>query len=266
MCQSFRYKLLVVGLLVFTLEGWGQSPEAQSSSGADPKALEVADRLLQALGGKENWEKARYLRFDFVVEQNGKEVGDFKHLWDRYTGRYRVEGTTEKGQKYVVLFQDINAKKGDVFVNGKPAPAEASQKFLDTGYERFINDSYWLLMPYKWKDRGVHLKYEGTSKGDQGQVWDKVLLTFENVGLTPKDKYWAFVNQKTGLMDKWEFILKGGKGPATAFDWLNWQQYGGIMLSTEMKMKGKPMRILFKNVAVSSSMDEKSFTSLEANL
>ena len=266
MRQSIKQLLPITWVFVLSLSGLSQATGLEKPSGADAKALEVADRLLQALGGRENWEKARYFRFDFVVEQNGKEVGNFKHLWDRYTGRYRVEGTNEKGQKYVVLFQDINAKKGDVFVNGQPAPAEAKQKFLDTGFERFTNDSYWLLMPYKWKDPGVHLKYEGTSKGDQGQVWDKVLLTFENVGLTPKDRYWAFVNQKTGLMDKWEFILQGGKGPASTFDWLNWQPYSGIMLSTEMKMKKKPMRILFKNLAVSSSTDEKPFTSLEANL
>ncbi len=238
----------------------------RNSSVADAKALEVADRLLQALGGKENWDKARFFRFDFVVEDKGKVVADFKHLWDRYTGRYRVEGITDRGQKYVMLFQDINTKKGDVFVNGKPASTDEKQRYLNMGYERFINDSYWLLMPYKWRDPGVFLKYEGTSKGPEGQVCDKVLLTFGEVGLTPKDRYWAFVNQKTGLMDKWEFILQGEKGPPSAFDWLNWQKYGGVMLSSEMKQKGKPLRILFKNLAVSSAVDERPLTSPEASL
>ena len=221
---------------------------------------------MKALGGKENWEKARYLRFDFVVEQKGKVVGDFKHLWDRYTGRYRVRGTTDKGQIYTVLFQDINSKKGDAFLNAVPVLDKDKQKFLDMGYERFINDSYWLLMPYKWRDPGVNLKYEGAAKGAQGQAWDKVLLTFGQVGLTPKDRYWAFVNQKTGMMDRWEFILQGQKAPPSAFDWINWQDFEGIKLCTEMKAQKQPLRILFRNVAVLHSMEDKPFTSIDAHL
>lgn len=266
MFQFIKLILMVTGAIILSVISLGQTRASQEPAGTDPKAIEVADRLLRTLGGKDGWDKARYFRFDFVVENNGKVVADFKHLWDRYTGKYRVEGLTDEGKKYVVLYQNINAKNGDAFVNAKPVEGEEKQKFLDMGYGRFINDSYWLLMPYKWKDPGVHLKYEGTSEGDQGQVWDKVLLTFENVGLTPRDRYWGFVNQKTGLMDKWEYILQGGKGPATVADWLDWRQFGGIMLSTEKKIKGKPTRILFKNLAVSSSLDEKPFTSLQAGL
>jgi hypothetical protein len=266
MLQLTKLILMVSGTFILSVMSLGRTGSSQEPADGDPKAREVADRLLRALGGKDSWEKARYFRFDFVVENKGKVVADFKHLWDRYTGKYRVEGQTDAGKKYVVLYQNINAKKGDVFVNAQPVQGQEKQKFLETGYERFINDSYWLLMPYKWRDPGVRLKYEGKSEGEHGQVWDKVLLTFQNVGLTPKDRYWAFVNQKSGLMDRWEYILQGGKGPATAADWLDWRQFGGIMLSTEKKIKGKPTRILFKNLAVSSSLDEKPFTSMEAAL
>jgi hypothetical protein len=264
--QLIKLMLFLSWLFVPIFSDLCASDGPENSESLDPRAQQVADKLMQALGGKENWDKARYLRFDFVVEQKGKVVGDFKHLWDRYTGRYRVEGTTDKNERYVVLFQDINAKRGDVFLNGLPVADKAKQKFLDMGYERFINDSYWLLMPYKWKDPGVHLKYEGTAKGDKGQVWDKVLLTFGNVGLTPKDRYWAFINQKTGMMDKWEFILQGQKGPPSAFDWMNWQDFAGIKLCTEMKSQKEPLRILFTNVAVLQSSDDKPFTSVDAHL
>ena len=266
MCSYTRFTMRLLGVLILGVCVLRGSSIAQNPVHGDAKAMEIAEKLLVSMGGMEKWEKARYFRFDFVVEKEGKMIADFKHLWDRYTGRYRVEGVTEKGEKYVILFKDINSKQGDAFVNGKPSQGDEKKKFMDTGYERFINDSYWILMPYKWKDPGVILKYEGTSKGAEGKVWDKVLLTFDNVGLTPKDKYWGYVNQATGLMDKWEFILNGGKGPATMAEWSNWQNFGGIMLSTEKKFKGQPLRILFKSVAVSASTDEKQFTVLEANL
>ena len=266
MMQSIKRTLLLSSVAVLAMAGLCQMIPQEKPTSADPQALKVADRLMEALGGKENWDKARYLRFDFVVEQKGKVVGDFRHLWDRYTGRYRVQGTTDKGQIYTVLFQDINIKKGDAFLNAAPVPDKDKQKFLDMGYERFINDSYWLLMPYKWRDPGVNLKYEGTAKGDQGQTWDKVLLTFGNVGLTPKDRYWAFVNQKTGMMDKWELILQGQKEPPSAFDWMNWQDFEGIKLCTERKSQKQQLRILFRNVAVLHSIDDKPFTSIDAHL
>jgi hypothetical protein len=59
-----------------------------------------------------------------------------------------------------------------------------------------VNDAYWLLMPYKMRDDGVVLTCAGP-EARENRTWDKVLLTFEGVGLTPQDKYWVFVNRKT---------------------------------------------------------------------
>ena len=78
-----------------------------------------------------------------------------------------------------------------------------------------MNDAYWLVMPYKMRDPGVVLTLAGTEKKGE-DAWDKVLLTFEGVGLTPKDRYWVFVNAKTSLVDRWEFVLKGEKTPPVA--------------------------------------------------
>ncbi len=263
--ESFNSNTLMSALLVASL--WGSPTRAEDTSSTDAKAQEVADQLMTALGGQENWEKARYFRFDFVVEREGKTASTVKHLWDRYTGRYRVEGTTGEKESYVVLFEDINVKKGKAFRSGKAVQGEEHQELIDRGYGRFINDTYWLLMPFKWNDPGVHLKYEGTATGDGGAVWDKVRLSFDdNVGLTPKDRYWAYINRKTGLMDRWEYILKGGEGPATGSDWVQWKQFGGIVLAQERTFQGRPLRILFHNLKVSATTDEKPFTSLEAHL
>ena len=48
------------------------------------------------------WEKARQFQFDFVVVQEGKEVARFAHVWDRYTGDYRVTGVDKAGAPYAV--------------------------------------------------------------------------------------------------------------------------------------------------------------------
>jgi hypothetical protein len=66
-------------------------------------------------------------------------------------------------------------------------------------YATFINDMYWLFMPWKWMDMGVNLKYLGQKPLGQ-ETYDVVQLTFGKVGLTPGDMYHAYVSPKNHLI------------------------------------------------------------------
>jgi len=74
------------------------------------------------------------------------------------------------------------------------------------------------------------------------------------VGLTPKDKYWAYVNRKTRLVDRWDYILEGGPGPATTFLWKRWKTYGKIQLAAERVDPKKGTRIFFPVLDVPESV------------
>ena len=117
-------------------------------------------------------------------------------------------------------------------------------------------------MPYKMKDTGVVLGYAGEMTSEAG-VWDKVALSFEDVGLTPKDRYWAYVNRKTHLVDRWEYVLQDEKGPPTRFDWMGWKRYGNIMLSPEKVNTKEKERIFFPVLAIGDTMPDAVFTSPE---
>src|SRR5439155_16792894 len=54
----------------------------------DAKAATVGKALGNALGGDDGWSHARYLRYDFVVERDGKKLVTRAHYWDRWSGRY----------------------------------------------------------------------------------------------------------------------------------------------------------------------------------
>jgi hypothetical protein len=223
----------------------------------DPKAVALADRVLQALGGKEAWDNVRYLRFDFGVERDGK-MQSRSHTWDKWTGRYRLESQTREGEPTVVLM-NVNTKEGKAWIKGQPADAEKEKELVQRAYGAWINDTYWLLMPYKMKDPGVVLQYAGEEKGD-GATWDKVLLSFDNVGLTPRDKYWAFVNRDTGLVDRWDFVLRGEEGPPATYTWTGWTKKGGIMLAPERKNPKDGRRIAFPVMEVPSEVPDSVFT------
>src|SRR5207302_7232363 len=188
----------------------------------DPKAVEIAQALQNAMGGQEAWNAARIVRFDFKVNIGGETKVDRSHLWDKQTGRYRLD------QKNRVVLMNMASKQGTVYVDGKKLEGPVAAKAIEDAYAAYINDFYWLAMPWKWLDEGVNLKYLG-KKPQGGESCDVVELTFGKVGLTPGDRYHAFVSPKSHLMTHWEYTLQDGtKG---AWDW-QYGESGGVKLAS----------------------------------
>lgn len=225
-----------------------------------PKPLAVGQELWKALGGDDGWKSARYFRYDWIVERDGKRVVMRSHYWDRWSGRYRVDGVDEKGTPYAVYF-NANTRAGDAWVAGKKVTDfEQKKKWLGDGYEAFINDSYWLLAPFKVFDPGVALTDGGTDRGPNGETCDVIKLSFQNVGLTPKDVYWLYVDRKSHLVVEWKFVLDGEKKPPTAFAWSDWKKVGPIMLASMRTGIGKASVIRFDNLKVTTDVDEAALT------
>jgi hypothetical protein len=226
---------------------------------ADERAAAVGKEVWQALGGDAAWNQARYLRFDFVVERGGKALLTRAHYWDRFSGRYRVDGSDGKSAWRV--YMNLNDKTGVAFVDGKKvSDAAKSARWIKDGYEAFINDSYWLLAPYKLFDPGVNLAYAGKDKGPHGERCDVLKLTFGPVGLTPKDIYWQLVDEKSHLVVAWRYVLDGKKAAPTTFAWSDWRKVGPIMLATLRESPKEPETIRFANLAVSDKPDEAALT------
>jgi hypothetical protein len=227
---------------------------------SDPRAVKVADEVMKALGGKQAWDKTRYLRFDFGFERDGK-LQTRAHTWDKWTGRYRLEGQDQQGRPFVVLM-NVNTRDGQAWVGGQRAAGEEEKKLLERAYGTWINDTYWLLMPYKLRDPGVTLGYEGETK-EGGATYDKLVLTFDNVGLTPKDKYWVWVNRDTRLVDRWDFVLKGEDVPPTTFLWTGWRDVGGVKLAGERVNPKDNRKLVFPVLEAPASLPDRVFTSSE---
>ncbi len=221
-----------------------------------PSAKTLADKVLQSLGGKEAWDNTRYIHFTFA--------GRRSHWWDKWTGRHRVEGQTQAGERYVVL-ENVNTKEGTAYLNGQKAEGEKAQEMLKNAYGAWINDTYWLVMPYKLQDPGVNLTYDGQETID-GKTYDKLALSFGNVGLTPGDRYWAYINRDTGLMDRWAFILQDmpREGPPSVWSWTGWQKHGKIMLAPHRaQVTGGDRKLEMGEITVSDQLPDSVFTTPE---
>ncbi len=231
---------------------------AASAADRDAKADAIGKELVRSLGGEQAWDKARQLQFDFVVDREGKTVARFSHAWDRYTGDYRVSGTDKTGAPFVVLF-NVNTRQGKAFVNGKPATGEDEDRLLKSAYGRFINDTYWLLAPWKIFDPGVNLAYDGEKPCPGGGTCDILKLSFENVGMTPKDIYWLWISREGRHMVQWQYVLNGAQEEPTTALWKNWKSFSGMSLSEEKEIVGKNAVIRFENVSVSPNRSDSLF-------
>jgi hypothetical protein len=163
----------------------------------------------------------------------------------------------DAGVPYVVVM-NLHTRQGRAAVEGRPLDGQELSEYLNLANRVWTGETYWLLAPYKLRDPGAILTYEGEESAG-GVVQDRLHLRFENVGLTPGDQFWLYVNRNTHLLDRWRFKLQGGT--EGDFRWTSWERFGGILLATE-RVGATGERILFEDIIVTDSMPDEVFSSL----
>ncbi|MEM1056088.1 MAG: hypothetical protein AAGI52_11215 [Bacteroidota bacterium] len=184
-------------------------PAPQLETPADSLAMAVID----AHGGWEAWTTLPTLRFDWAVIRDSAEVVRVRHLWDRTAQRARVEWETGEDSTAVSILDlatsTPDSPVGEAWLNGEPAPPADS--LVSAAYARFINDSYWMIAPFKTFDPGVRRGLEPDSASGDVKV---LTLDFGDVGMTPGDRYWLFV-RPDGTLERWTYVLEGSSSAST---------------------------------------------------
>ena len=238
------FVVVMVVMLFYFDKVWGES--------RDPKAVALAEKTIQAMGGLDAWKQTAAIRFNFQVEPEGKPARAIKHLWDRRNNRAHVEDLSTAG-KTMVAWIDLGKKEGHAWVNNQKVEGEELKKALEWAYSRWINDTYWLIMPLKTLDPGVNLKHEGEKDGHE-----ILHLSFEKVGETPGDQYRAHINQQSGLMERWQYTLQDGtKGD---WNWVEWQNFGKLKLSKLKSKSDGKANIRFEPLTILEAADPSFFS------
>src|SRR5262249_46356317 len=200
---------------------------AQDLRGSDASAVAVADQVMSTLGGHTAWDTLCGLRWSF-----GAMVGDSvrstrRHAWDKRTGWHRVDGVNRMGQSFTIIHTIGDTTNGMAWVNGTRIEGDSLHKLIKRGYALWVNDSYWMLMPYKLRDPGVTLKDAGDTTL-AGEAFQRLALSFDAVGLTPGDHYWVYVNRANHRVERWEMVLQGDQPPPEAYTWEGWERHDGL--------------------------------------
>ncbi|MEQ9413294.1 MAG: DUF6503 family protein, partial [Cyclobacteriaceae bacterium] len=192
-----------------------------NSAESDPAAIELADSIMVAIGGRKNWDATRFISWNFF--------GARDLVWDKKEGRVRIESNRDS----TIYLLNLNTMEGKVQVKGEElTEADSLVKMLDRAKRIWINDSYWLVMPFKLKDTGVTLKYMGEDTLVNNKYYNVLQLTFENVGVTPQNKYDLYVDVQENLIKSWAYYSDATFDSANwKRPWDNYKKYGYILLS-----------------------------------
>ncbi len=192
-----------------------------NAAGSDPQAIAIADEVMQAMGGRKAWDETCYLTWNFF--------GRRKHYWNKCTGDARIESLSDSA----TYLLNIHTGKGRARIGAAEVKDPATlDSLMEKAMAYWINDSYWLLMPFKLKDSGVTLKYIGEGKTAQGADADILQLTFESVGVTPENKYHIWVDKSSRLVSQWAYFSKNeNRNPDFITPWDDYRRHGKILLS-----------------------------------
>lgn len=218
--KEIRRIVLLLCLAFLPLAAICGAPPVAGATQTDPKAQALAQRVLDNMGGWKGWNDTRYLAWAF---------NDQYQIWDKKRNRFRLE------MDNLVAVVNTRTKDGKVYVEGQELQdPEEKRKLLDHAYARYINNSYWLVMPFKLQDPGVTLKYIGEEMTMDGAIADVLEMTFDEVGLTPQNKYRVWIDQEKGLITQWAFFRNyTDEAPIFTRRWTSYKDYGRIKLASD---------------------------------
>ncbi|MBK0403289.1 hypothetical protein I5M27_09850 [Adhaeribacter sp. BT258] len=201
-----------------------------NEEGSDKKALEIADKMMEALGGYDAWQNTRYIAWTFFGQYN---------IWDKKESLFRHE----KGNVVSVLAMSKGG--GRVFDKGvEETDTVQLYNKLSTAYTHFVSNTYFLFMPYKMKDQGVTLKYRFEAKGPNGKPADVLRLTFDRVGISPDNMHDVWIDKETHLPVLWAFYgSKEDKEPAFIRKWADYKDFNGMKLAVNRDSQMDTLRI-----------------------
>ncbi|MEQ8627332.1 hypothetical protein [Ekhidna sp.] len=185
--------LIIIGILAYlyideSVPDGTQGQEAES----------LAGEMLTALN-KSGYDTLSMIRFTYP--------GGHNYEWDRENNKVRVRWDNKD------VHLDLNQSPDDFNVTEYQA------------YEYFLNDSFWLVAPFKVRDEGV---MRSTVKVDDGRG---LLVTYTTGGVTPGDSYLWIIGED-GFPKAWKLWTSNVPIGGLKIGWGGWVEKEGVWFST----------------------------------
>lgn len=210
---------------------------------SDPAAVELADSVMAAMGGRSAWDNTRFISWTFSGERN--------LVWDKKNGKVRIESLPDS----TIYLLDTSTGQGRVQVKGEEIKDKNDLGgLLMKAKDLWRNDSYGLVMPFLLKGENTQLSYLGEDSLANGSACNVLQVTIGS-GESASRKYRVYVDRDDNLIKQWAYFPNAMTDSAE-FEktWDNYKKYGDILLSADRSDNTGP-----QNVKVEEDLSGKLF-------
>jgi hypothetical protein len=216
----------------------------------------MARQVAAAMGGERAFRKMRYLRFDFVTLENGRVHDRRSHLWDKRTGRYRLE--TQGPDGFRVVLMNVKTRDGAAFLDARPVPQESQRAAVEEALAWHDADTWWLA--------GGLLAVQGdkprTYAGER-QIEGKLYPTLEvGTDFAPDligDVTWFHVDRGSHLPVAWSFAREANRDQPTVYFWTEWTPVAKLTLPTRFKSARANREVAIEKIYAPGTVDMELF-------
>ncbi|MBX2895271.1 MAG: hypothetical protein KF763_07505 [Cyclobacteriaceae bacterium] len=219
------------------LSGSNQNPPEAgfNLAASDPAAIQLADSVMHALGGRSNWDKVHFITWKSA---DGQQT----YYWDKHSKRARVEDQSDAS----VALLNLATGEAKAQVNNNDDPAKAMN--INAAFTRAL---YELALPFLTKSKDFTLQYMGEDTLARQRYNSLVVI--------PKDsttgRYKLFVDKSAKLVRYWSFYPAASNTAAFVLPFDNYQRQNEVLFSGNRSNGSGP-----KEVKVETDLSEKLFT------
>ena len=204
------------------------SCKQKSETKQPEKEISIAEKIANA-HGFENWKQVSEIQFTFNVDEDSSH---FERSWI----------WKPKANEVIAL-----SKKDTINYNRSVIDSTLTK--TDSG---FINDKYWLLVPFQlvWDESitiSEGIKEEAPISKTQ---LNRITITYPNEGgYTPGDAYDIYYDDDF-LIKQWIFRKANQKEPSVITTFENYQDFNGIKIALDHKKAKGNWNLNFTNVKI----------------
>ncbi|MEQ8471230.1 MAG: hypothetical protein RIC35_08590 [Marinoscillum sp.] len=216
--------LFIVALLLITRMVLNRPmPEGEPGD----KAERLTDQMLEALN-VEAYDTLKVIEWDYPRGHS--------FVW-----RKVEDSVTVSWDDYKVTFK-TKTLDGRAYDAGKALSGNDKADALQTAWEFFANDSFWLVAPFKVRDPGTSRAYVKSERGEG------ILVTYSSGGVTPGDSY-LWILDEDFRPKYWHLWTQKVPIGGIEFMWHGWEQHENVWFAPLHQGPG-PVSIDIKNLSV----------------